>query len=78
MASKRREAARTTSPINFSGRAEKAVINLGVDGFKSRKAFDLWSLIAANPARADLAAHEAELKGLLEELRRPASRWTRR
>ena len=59
------------SPINFSGRAEKAVINLGVDGFKSRKAFDLWSLIAANPARADLAAHEAELKGLLKELAAP-------
>src|SRR3984957_5343819 len=25
------------SPINFSGRAEKGLINLGVDGFKSRK-----------------------------------------
>ena len=47
------------------------MINLGVDGFKSRKAFDLWSLIAANPARADLAAHEAELKGLLKELAAP-------
>jgi hypothetical protein len=59
------------SPINFSGRVEKALINLGVDGFKSRKAFDLWSLIAAHPARADLAAHEAELKGLLKELAAP-------
>ena len=59
------------SPISFSGRADKALINLGVDGFKSRKAFDLWSLIAANPARADLAAHEAELKGLLKELAAP-------
>jgi hypothetical protein len=59
------------SPINFSGRAEKALINLGVDGFKSRKAFDLWGLVAANPARADLAAHEAELKGLLKELATP-------
>ena len=59
------------TPINFSGRAEKAVINLGVDGFKSRRAFDLWGLLAAHPARADLASHEAELKGLLKELAAP-------
>jgi hypothetical protein len=59
------------SPINFSARAEKALINLGVDGFKSRKAFDLWSFLAAHPARADLAAHEAELKALLKELAAP-------
>ena len=58
-------------PINFSGRAEKALIDLGVEGFKSRKAFDLWGLLAAHPARADLAAHEAELKGLLKELAAP-------
>ena len=59
------------SPINFSGRAEKALISLRVDGFKSRKAFDLWGLLAAHPARADLAAHEAEFKGLLKELAAP-------
>ena len=59
------------SPINFSGRAEKALISLGVDGFKSRKAFDLWGLLAAHPARADLATHEAELKGLLKDLAAP-------
>ncbi len=59
------------APINFSGRAEKALINLGVEGFKSRKAFDLWALLAAYPARADLAAHEAEFKGLLRELAAP-------
>ena len=59
------------SPINFSGRAEKALISLGVDGFKSRKAFDLWGLLAAHPARTDLASHEAELKGLLKELAAP-------
>jgi hypothetical protein len=59
------------TPINFSARAEKALINLGVDGFKSRKAFDLWGLLAAHPARADLAGHEAELKGLLKELAAP-------
>ena len=57
--------------VNFSARADKALINLGVDGFKSRKAFDLWGLLAAYPARADLAAHEAELKGLLKELAAP-------
>ena len=58
-------------PLNFSGRAEKALINLGVDGFKSRRAFDLWGLLAAHPTRADLASHEAELKGLLNELAAP-------
>jgi hypothetical protein len=60
------------APINVSGRADKALIDVGVDGFKSRKAFDLWGLLAAHPpARADLAAHEAELKGLLRELAAP-------
>jgi hypothetical protein len=59
------------APLNFSGRIEKALINLGVDGFKSRKAFDLWSLVAAHPARPDLASHEAELKGLLKDLAAP-------
>jgi hypothetical protein len=61
----------TDPPVNFSGRAEKALINLGVDGFKSRKAFDLWGLLAAHPARADLASHEAEFKGLLKDLAAP-------
>jgi hypothetical protein len=59
------------APLNFSGRIEKALINLGVDGFKSRKAFDLWSLVAAHPARPDLASHEAELKDLLKDLAAP-------
>jgi len=59
------------SPINVSASAEKALVELGVDGFKSRKAFDLWGLIAAHPARADLAAHEPELKGLLKDLAAP-------
>jgi hypothetical protein len=57
--------------VNFSARAEKALIDVGVDGFKSRKAFDLWGLVAAHPARADLASHETELKGLLKELTAP-------
>jgi hypothetical protein len=57
--------------VNFSARAEKALIDAGVDGFKSSKAFDLWSLVAAHPTRADLAAHEAELKALLKELTAP-------
>ncbi len=64
-------AGENNSPINFSGRVEKALVNLGVGGFKSRKAFDLWGLVAAHPARADLASHEAELKGLLKELAAP-------
>ncbi|HEX9167832.1 MAG TPA: DUF2125 domain-containing protein, partial [Roseiarcus sp.] len=60
------------APVNISGRSDKALINVGVDGFKSRKAFDLWGLLAAHPARADLAAHEPELKGLLRELAAPS------
>ena len=61
----------TNASVNFGARVEKALINLGVEGFRSRKAFDLWRLLAAYPARADLAAHEAELKGLLKELAAP-------
>jgi hypothetical protein len=63
-------------PINFSGRADKALISVGLDGFKSGKAFDLWSLMAAHPTRADLADHEAELKGLLKELAAPGLKIT--
>jgi hypothetical protein len=59
------------SPVNFSGRADNALIDVGVDGFKSRKAFDLWGLLAAHSTRVDLAAHEAELKALLRELAAP-------
>ena len=59
------------APVNIDARADKTLINLGVDNFKSRKAFDLWGLLAAHPERADLAAHEAELKGLLKELAGP-------
>jgi len=57
--------------INISGRSDKALIDVGVDGFKSRRAFDLWGLLASHPSRADLAPHEAELKGLLKELAAP-------
>jgi hypothetical protein len=59
------------APVNISGRADRALIDIGVDGFKSRKAFDLWGLLATHSTRADLAAHEAELKGLLRELAAP-------
>ncbi len=59
------------APINISGRSDKALIDLGVDGFKSRKAFDLWGLLVSHVSRADLAAHEPELKGLLRELAAP-------
>ncbi len=59
------------APVNISGRADKALIDLGVEGFRSRKAFDLWGLLASHPSRADLAAHEAEVKGLLRELAAP-------
>jgi hypothetical protein len=57
--------------VNVSGRSDKALIDVGVDGFKSRKAFYLWGLLASHPERVDLAAHEAELKVLLRELAAP-------
>jgi len=52
-----------------SGRLDKAAFRVGADGLKTRKAFDLATLLSAH--RADLAAHEAELKGLLKELAAP-------
>ena len=52
-----------------SGRLDKAAFRVGADGLKTRKAFDLVSLLSAH--RADLAEHEAELKGLLRELAAP-------
>jgi hypothetical protein len=58
-------------PVNFGARVDRALISIGLDGFKSRKAFDLWGLIAAHPTRADLADHEADLKALLKELAAP-------
>ena len=52
-----------------SGRLDKAAFRVGADGLKTRKAFDLVSLLSAH--RADLAPHEAELKSLLRELAAP-------
>ena len=62
---------RNDAPFSVSGRSDKALIGVGVEGFKSRKAFDLWGLLASHPGRADLAAHEGELKGMLKELAAP-------
>jgi hypothetical protein len=59
------------APVNISGHADKALIDLGVEGLKSRKAFGLWGLLASHSSRADLAAHEAEVKGLLRDLAAP-------
>jgi hypothetical protein len=56
-------------PANISARLDKVAFNLGVDGLKSRKAFDLWALLAVH--RDDLAQHEAELKELLREIAAP-------
>jgi hypothetical protein len=64
------------APFNVSGRLDRALIEIGADGFKSRKAFDLWGLLAAHPDRADLANHEEELKGLLRELAAPGLKVT--
>jgi len=61
--------AKDDGPVSASGRLDKAAIHVGADGLKSRKAFDLASLLSAH--RADLAGHEAELKGLLKDLAAP-------
>ena len=59
------------APANISGRLKKALLNLAVDGLKTRAAFNLLALLAAHPSRADLAPHEAELKSVLKELAAP-------
>jgi hypothetical protein len=61
----------SNAPINVSGQSEKALIDVSLSGFKSRKALELWGLLASHLERADLAAHEGELKGLLGELFAP-------
>jgi len=55
--------------FSASGRVDRAVFRVGADGVKTRKAFELASLLSAH--RDDLAQHEAELKGLLRELAAP-------
>ena len=67
---------RNDAPVSVSGRADKALIDVGVDGFRSRRAFDLWGLLASHPGRADLAAHEGELKGMLKDLAAPGLKFS--
>jgi hypothetical protein len=55
--------------VSSSGRVDKAVFNIGVDGLKSRKLFDLLTLLSVH--RADLAQHEAEVKDLMRPLAAP-------
>jgi len=62
-------ASKDDAPANASGSLDKAAFHIGADGLKSRKLFDLVSLINAH--RADLSEHEAELKMLLKELAAP-------
>jgi hypothetical protein len=59
------------APVNVSGRLERAMISVGLDGVKNQKVLELWGLWAAHPSRAELAPHEAELKGALKELAAP-------
>ncbi len=61
--------AKDGAPVSASGRFDKVAFHLGADGLKTLKVFDLASLLSAH--RADLAAHEAELKGLLKDLAAP-------
>lgn len=60
---------RDGAAVNASGRLDKAEVHFGAYGLKTRKTFDLASFVSAH--RDDLAAHEAELKGLLSELAAP-------
>ena len=52
-------------PVTVTARAEKALLDANVDGFKPQPALALWAFLVAHPARADLAANEPALKGLL-------------
>ena len=58
--------------VDASGRVGGADFNIGVDGLKSKKLFDLVSLLSAH--RDDLAAHEGELKDALRPLAAPGLR----
>ncbi len=60
-------------PIGASGRIGDAAFNVGVDGLKSRKLFDLVIFLSAH--RDDLAAHEGELKDALRPLASPGLRF---
>lgn len=59
-------------PVGVSGRIGDTAFNVGVDGLKSRKLFDLVALISAH--RDDLAAHQGELKEALKPLAAPGLR----
>ena len=59
--------------VSSSGRMDTAAFNIGVDGLKSKKLFDLLSLLSVH--RADLADHEGEFKDLLRPLAAPGLRF---
>ncbi len=61
------------NPVSSSGRMDNAAFNIGIDGLNSKKLFDLISLLSAH--RADLSAHEGELKDLLRPLAAPGLRF---
>ena len=52
-------------PVDVAAHADKALIDITLDGLKSRAALDLWAFLVAHPSRAELAADEAALKTLL-------------
>ena len=59
--------------VSTSGRMDKASFNVGVDGLKSRKLFDLLSFLSSH--RTSLADHEAEVKDLLRPFAAPGLRF---
>ncbi len=51
--------------VDVAAHADKALIEVALDGLKSRAALDLWAFLVAHPSRAEMAADEAALKTLL-------------
>jgi hypothetical protein len=56
-------------PVDMDGHFDSLAFNVGFDGLKTRKLFDAWSLVSANPD--NLAPHADALKGLLHEIAAP-------
>ncbi len=56
------------APMAFSAKAQGGDVKVGLQGILPATALGLWRLVAANPQRAQMAAHESELKALLSEL----------
>jgi hypothetical protein len=52
-------------PINAAMRADKASVDVALNGMKMHPLLDLWAFAVAHPSRPELAANEAAFKDLL-------------